>query len=141
MNVRMKVYVCRYVCMYVRYVGTYVCMCTLSVVPLQDFADSKGKILYGLYAIVVHGGSLHGGHYTACVRQRPLKKSLLKQQPDVSQQTYNAKAAEDGQWYYTSDSHVSGCGFDRVKGSQAYLLFYELLPVKSCIFCLASKPF
>ena len=129
-----------YVCICVLYVRTYVCVYDCMYVHhifviLQDYADSKGKILYGLYAIVVHSGSLNGGHYTACVRQRPLRKNLSKQQqPDVSQQTYNAKAAEDGQWYYTSDSHISGCGFDSVKNSQAYLLFYELLPVKSCIF-------
>ena len=98
------------------------------VASLQDFADSKGKILYGLYGVVVHGGSLHGGHYTACVRQRPSRKNLSKQ-PEVCQETYDAKAAEDGQWYHTSDSHVSTSRFDGVKGCQAYLLFYEMLPV------------
>ena len=86
---------------------------------------------------MVHSGSLHGGHYTACVRQRPIRKNLSKQ-PDVGQQTYDEKAAEDGQWYYTSDSHVSTSGFDAVKGCQAYLLFYEMLPVSyimHILFC------
>ena len=83
---------------------------------------------------MVHGGSLHGGHYTARVRQRPLKKSLSAQSTvtiSVDQQTYDATAAEEGKWYYTSDSHVSPCGFDEVKRCQAYLLFYEMLPVTS----------
>ena len=44
-------------------------------------------------------------------------------------QTYNAKAAEEGQWYHTSDSHVSPTRFDQVEDCQAYLLFYEMLPV------------
>ena len=98
---------------------------------IQDFGDSKGQILYGLYGVVVHGGSLHGGHYTACVRQRPLKKSLSTQPTTVTaeHQTYNAKAAEEGQWHYISDAHVSPTTFDQVEGCQAYLLFYEMLPV------------
>ena len=86
--------------------------------------------MYGLYGVVVHDGSLGGGHYTAYVRQRPLKKTLSGQHTvSVDQQTYDVKAAEDGKWYYTSDAHVSPTGFDQVKRCQAYLLFYEMLPV------------
>ena len=81
---------------------------------------------------MVHGGSLHGGHYTAYVRQRPLKKSLSgKFTISSDQQTYDARAAEDGQWYYTSDSLVSPTGYGQVESCQAYLLFYEMLPVTS----------
>ena len=81
---------------------------------------------------MVHGGSLHGGHYTACVRQRPLKKCLSGNFTiSADQQTYDVKAAEEGQWYYTSDSHVSPTGYGQVESSQAYLLFYEMLPVTS----------
>lgn len=34
-----------------------------------------------------------------------------------------------GQWYHISDSHVSAVSENRVLGSQAYLLFYERLPL------------
>ena len=92
-------------------------------------ADKESKILYGLYAVVVHGGSLHGGHYTACVRRRPTTHEQTQVTKDNSWK-YDERAAHQGEWYYTSDSHVSSqCDFSRVAGSQAYLLFYELLPI------------
>jgi len=92
-------------------------------------ADKDNKILYGLYAVVVHGGSLHGGHYTACVRRRrPVHEQV--QTPKGHSWRYDEGAAHQGQWYYTSDSHVSSQrDFSSIASSQAYLLFYELLPV------------
>ena len=94
--------------------------------------------MYGLYAVVVHSGSLHGGHYTAYVRQRPIQvadQSLVNQinQPVNAaydlKRVYDVKAADEGEWYYTSDSHVSRCRFSEVQRCQAYLLFYEMLPL------------
>lgn len=38
-------------------------------------------------------------------------------------------SAAGGQWYYTSDSHVKMVAPEEVKKSQAYLLFYEQLPM------------
>jgi len=92
-------------------------------------ADKENKILYGLYAVVVHGGSLHGGHYTAYVRRRrPVYEQM--QVPKRDSWKYDEGAATKGEWHYTSDSHVSSqCDFSSVAGSQAYLLFYELLPI------------
>ena len=91
--------------------------------------------MYGLYAVVVHGGSLHGGHYTAYVKRRRLIKdhsALLNYSTDPIQNSfrkYNSKAAEEGKWFYTSDSHTSGSPKEQVQGCQAYLLFYERLPM------------
>ena len=93
--------------------------------------------MYGLYAVVVHSGSLHGGHYTAFVRQRPVR---LEQSAanDIAQpvnaaydqkRVYDTRTANNGEWYYTSDSHVSRCRFSEVQKCQAYLLFYEMLPL------------
>ena len=97
----------------------------------------NGKILYGLYAVVVHSGSLHGGHYTAYVRQRPVQtdQSVANRIAHPvnaaydQKRVYDVKAADDGEWYYTSDSHVSRCRFSEVQRCQAYLLFYEMLPL------------
>ena len=36
----------------------------------QSERDSKGQMLYSLYGIVEHSGSMHGGHYIAYVRVR-----------------------------------------------------------------------
>ena len=92
-------------------------------------ADKQNKILYGLYAVVVHGGSLHGGHYTAYVRRRPPVHEQV-QTPNGNSWRYDERAALQGEWYYTSDSHVSSqYNFESVARSQAYLLFYERLPV------------
>ena len=93
--------------------------------------------MYGLYAVVVHSGSLQGGHYTAYVRQRPVltDQSVANQIAHPvnaaydQKRVYDVKAADDGEWYYTSDSHVSRCQFSEVQRCQAYLLFYEMLPL------------
>ena len=92
-------------------------------------ADKENKILYGLYAVVVHGGSLHGGHYTANVRRRqPVHEQV--QTPKGDSWKYDERAAHQGDWYHISDSYVSSRStFSSVVGSQAYLLFYELLPI------------
>lgn len=97
----------------------------------------NNKILYGLYAVVVHSGSLHGGHYTAYVRQRPVQldqtgANQMAQPVNATydrKRVYDVKAADNGEWYYTSDSHVSRCRFSEVQRCQAYLLFYEMLPL------------
>lgn len=36
----------------------------------KDLFDTNGQLLYSLYGVVVHGGGMHGGHYTAFVRER-----------------------------------------------------------------------
>ena len=58
-------------------------------------------IWYELSSVVVHGGSLSGGHYTAYVRH-------------------------DGQWFFVSDSTVKEASFERdVCRAEAYMLFYD----------------
>jgi len=37
---------------------------------LQEFVDADSRILYNLYGIVEHSGSMSRGHYTAFVKQR-----------------------------------------------------------------------
>ncbi|XP_075058930.1 ubiquitin carboxyl-terminal hydrolase 45 isoform X2 [Mixophyes fleayi] len=78
-------------------------------------------VLYSLYGIVEHSGSMREGHYVAYVKIRiPSKKTCQ-----------NITVLKDGaessssQWVYVSDTHVQMVSESRVPSSQAYLLFYE----------------
>ena len=92
--------------------------------------------MYGLYAVVVHSGrTLHGGHYTAYVKtQRPTeeKKAGGNFKNGRIKQKYDTGYCEKGQWYFTSDTTVMKCSFGDVKRSEAYMLFYERLPLTNC---------
>ena len=68
---------------------------------IQDNSSIK-PILYDLYAVSNHYGSLHGGHYTA---------SCLN--------------ALSNKWYEFNDSSVGGVSGSEVVSSSAYLLFYR----------------
>ncbi|KAL8186294.1 UNVERIFIED_CONTAM: Ubiquitin carboxyl-terminal hydrolase 45 [Gekko kuhli] len=86
-----------------------------------------GKVLYTLYGIVEHSGSMRGGHYAAYVKVRAQSKKLLdhissnKNVPGLKESV----GASVGQWVYVSDTHVQVVPESRVLHSQAYLLFYE----------------
>uniref|UniRef100_A0A8C6MJ48 Ubiquitin carboxyl-terminal hydrolase n=1 Tax=Nothobranchius furzeri TaxID=105023 RepID=A0A8C6MJ48_NOTFU len=73
------------------------------------------RVLYSLYGIVEHSGSMRGGHYTAYVKVRKPSASCLTSTPS-------------GQWVYVSDTTVQTVPESRVLNSQAYLLFYEEMP-------------
>ncbi|XP_076133390.1 ubiquitin carboxyl-terminal hydrolase 21 [Alosa pseudoharengus] len=60
-----------------------------------------GPVLYNLYAVCYHSGTVNMGHYTACCRD------------------------EDGWWYY-NDSSVQQVPDNQLQSSQAYVLFYQL---------------
>uniref|UniRef100_A0A672LCV0 Ubiquitin carboxyl-terminal hydrolase n=1 Tax=Sinocyclocheilus grahami TaxID=75366 RepID=A0A672LCV0_SINGR len=87
---------------------------------------SGERVLYSLYGIVEHSGSMRGGHYAAYVKVRtPQRKPELqfrKTMPDEE-----ASFAPQGQWVYVSDTSVQTVPESRVLNSQAYLLFYEEL--------------
>uniref|UniRef100_A0A8D0CBD8 Ubiquitin carboxyl-terminal hydrolase n=1 Tax=Salvator merianae TaxID=96440 RepID=A0A8D0CBD8_SALMN len=86
-----------------------------------------GKVLYSLYGIVEHSGSMRGGHYAAYVKVRtPSKKPLehISNNKNI-QGLKEPLGATVGQWVYVSDTHVQAVSESRVLNSQAYLLFYE----------------
>uniref|UniRef100_A0A8C1J9K6 ubiquitinyl hydrolase 1 n=1 Tax=Cyprinus carpio TaxID=7962 RepID=A0A8C1J9K6_CYPCA len=60
-----------------------------------------GPVLYDLYAVCNHSGTVNMGHYTAACRE------------------------EEG-WCYYSDSCVGEITEEKLQSSQAYVLFYEL---------------
>ena len=69
--------------------------------------NSAGQLLYALYGMVVHSGTMDGGHYVAYIR--------------------DGIHSDKAKWYCANDSHVSSVSIETVLNSQAYILFYELL--------------
>nr|XP_025858650.1 ubiquitin carboxyl-terminal hydrolase 45 [Vulpes vulpes] len=85
------------------------------------------KVLYGLYGIVEHSGSMRGGHYTAYVKVRTPSRKLLEHITDEK----NVPGLKEpdgesaGQWVHVSDTYVQVVPESRALSAQAYLLFYE----------------
>ena len=96
----------------------------------QTYGDKDKKILYGLYAVVVHQGtSLHCGHYIAYVREQLINKPALHDQHHVEDwREYKANYGRDRKWYFASDTYTRECQYEDVRKCEAYMLFYELLP-------------
>lgn len=83
------------------------------------------RVLYSLYGIVEHSGSMRGGHYTAYVKVRaPQKKTEHHRNLSGAREP---SCSSQGQWVYVSDTTVQTVPESRVLNSQAYLLFYEEL--------------
>uniref|UniRef100_A0A8C1AQ23 Ubiquitin carboxyl-terminal hydrolase n=1 Tax=Cyprinus carpio carpio TaxID=630221 RepID=A0A8C1AQ23_CYPCA len=85
---------------------------------------SGERVLYSLYGIVEHSGSMRGGHYAAYVKVRPPQR---KPEQRKSANATEASSVPQGQWVYVSDTNVQTVPESRVLNSQAYLLFYEEL--------------
>lgn len=73
-------------------------------------ASENEPVMYSLCGVVVHSGSLGGGHYTAYIRV-----------PSGS----STNESDEGRWVYTSDTMTRHVEWDEVKRAQAYILFYE----------------
>ncbi|NXI50734.1 UBP45 hydrolase, partial [Chloroceryle aenea] len=87
------------------------------------------RVLYSLYGIVEHSGSMRGGHYAAYVKVRGHSRKLLEHLSATKNVLglKDAVGASGGQWVYVSDAHVQMVPESRVLSAQAYLLFYERL--------------
>ncbi|NXF37030.1 UBP45 hydrolase, partial [Nyctibius bracteatus] len=99
--------------------------CSASCKNVTDGA----RVLYSLYGIVEHSGSMRGGHYAAYVKVRTPSKKLLEHISTTKNVLglKEAMGASGGQWVYVSDAHVQVVPESRVLNAQAYLLFYERL--------------
>lgn len=85
---------------------------------LPTFEHGQTRVLYSLYGVVEHSGSIHGGHYVAYIKVRPQLDEnsyrwqfLPKNQKNkiVEQTMLGAQADPEipsGKWYYISDSYV-----------------------------------
>ncbi|KAJ8411996.1 hypothetical protein AAFF_G00142630 [Aldrovandia affinis] len=65
-----------------------------------SLGDSAGPVLYNLYAVCNHSGTVNMGHYTAyCL--------------------------EESGWYCYNDSRVTPISESHLQSNQAYVLFYQ----------------
>uniref|UniRef100_A0A673C650 Ubiquitin carboxyl-terminal hydrolase n=1 Tax=Sphaeramia orbicularis TaxID=375764 RepID=A0A673C650_9TELE len=90
-------------------------------IKCKHATEGDDKILYSLYGIVEHSGTMRSGHYTAYVKARPQVPASLS----------NGVGAEGdaepprGSWFHISDTSVQPVSESKVQSCQAYLLFYE----------------
>uniref|UniRef100_A0A8C1WJF1 Ubiquitin carboxyl-terminal hydrolase n=1 Tax=Cyprinus carpio TaxID=7962 RepID=A0A8C1WJF1_CYPCA len=77
------------------------------------------RVLYSLYGIVEHSGTMRSGHYTAYVKSRPSTCNYVQNGLDAGCEYLK------GSWFHISDSSVHPVPEAKVQSSQAYLLFYE----------------
>ncbi|XP_023561935.1 ubiquitin carboxyl-terminal hydrolase 45-like [Octodon degus] len=104
---------------------------TLDLAPFCSAACKNvsvgDEVLYDLYGIVEHSGSMRGGHYTAYVKVRQPSRTLLehitgkKSIPGLKE----PDSESEGQWVHISDTYVQVVPESRALCAQAYLLFYE----------------
>ncbi|XP_016414513.1 ubiquitin carboxyl-terminal hydrolase 16-like isoform X2 [Sinocyclocheilus rhinocerous] len=83
--------------------------------------EGEMRVLYSLYGIVEHSGTMRSGHYTAYVKSRPSTRNYVENRLDAG---CHAEASK-GSWFHISDSSFHPVPEAKVQSSQAYLLFYE----------------
>lgn len=83
--------------------------------------EGHSQLLYNLYGIVEHSGTMRSGHYTAYVKVRP--RCAQSQTNGLSAQ--GDTEAPRGSWFHISDTSVQSVTESKVQSCQAYLLFYE----------------
>ncbi|XP_026957478.1 ubiquitin carboxyl-terminal hydrolase 16 isoform X6 [Sagmatias obliquidens] len=91
----------------------------------QNVAEENTTVLYSLYGVVEHSGTMRSGHYTAYAKARSANSHLcnLVLHGDILQDF--EMDSTKGQWFHISDTHVQAVPTTKVLNSQAYLLFYE----------------
>uniref|UniRef100_A0A8D0VYX5 Ubiquitin carboxyl-terminal hydrolase 16 n=1 Tax=Sus scrofa TaxID=9823 RepID=A0A8D0VYX5_PIG len=96
--------------------------CTLKC---KNVAEENTRVLYSLYGVVEHSGTMRSGHYTAYAKARTANSHLsnLVLHGDIPQD-FEMESTK-GQWFHISDTHVQAVPTTKVLNSQAYLLFYE----------------
>ncbi|XP_008265381.2 ubiquitin carboxyl-terminal hydrolase 16 isoform X1 [Oryctolagus cuniculus] len=96
--------------------------CTLKC---KNVAEENTRVLYSLYGVVEHSGTMRSGHYTAYAKARTANSHLsnLVLHGDIPQGL--EMQSTKGQWFHISDTHVQAVPTTKVLNSQAYLLFYE----------------
>ncbi|XP_060929014.1 ubiquitin carboxyl-terminal hydrolase 16 [Limanda limanda] len=97
-------------------------LASFCVVKCKNVKEGQTRILYSLYGIVEHSGTMRGGHYTGYVKVRP-------EGPKCTSNGHALDAGDvepaKGSWFYVSDTSVQPASESKVQSCQAYLLFYE----------------
>jgi ubiquitin carboxyl-terminal hydrolase 16/45 len=119
---------------------------------VQKIAPGQQRIVYSLYGVIEHSGTMRGGHYTAYVKVREPNPDTarhlqtltpgqltLERQVDTLRALRNRIAVEEstdgdanrnfataGRWFNISDSSVNEVhNVANVLRCEAYILFYE----------------
>lgn len=87
----------------------------------KGVSEGGSQVLYSLYGIVEHSGTMRSGHYTAYVKARPFCLSTTHNGVG----THGEPEPVKGAWFHVSDSSVQPVTESKVQSCQAYLLFYE----------------
>ncbi|XP_001373230.2 ubiquitin carboxyl-terminal hydrolase 16 isoform X2 [Monodelphis domestica] len=94
-------------------------------IKCKNVAEGNTKVLYSLYGVVEHSGTMRWGHYTAYVKTRTSNSHLYNLVLDGTSPQEFENESTKGQWFHISDTHVQAVPASKVLNSQAYLLFYE----------------
>ncbi|XP_048397018.1 ubiquitin carboxyl-terminal hydrolase 16 [Stegostoma tigrinum] len=91
----------------------------------KNVAENCTDVLYSLYGVVEHSGTMRSGHYTAYVKVRTPSSCLTEYA--MTRCTLSEFKGESpiGNWFHISDTRVQGVPETKVLSAQAYLLFYE----------------
>ncbi|XP_059188047.1 ubiquitin carboxyl-terminal hydrolase 16 [Centropristis striata] len=96
-------------------------LASFCAIKCKNLTEGDTQILYSLYGIVEHSGTMRSGHYTAYVKARP-------EFPKASSNGFAAEGHAEppgGSWFHISDTSVQPVSESKVQSCQAYLLFYE----------------
>ncbi|XP_069017313.1 ubiquitin carboxyl-terminal hydrolase 16 [Embiotoca jacksoni] len=96
-------------------------LASFCAVKCKNMTEGGPQILYSLYGIVEHSGTMRSGHYTAYVKVRA-------ESPKPSSNGLSAEGDAEpprGSWFHISDTSVQPVSENKVQSCQAYLLFYE----------------
>ncbi|XP_034459317.1 ubiquitin carboxyl-terminal hydrolase 16 isoform X3 [Hippoglossus hippoglossus] len=96
-------------------------LASFCVVKCKNVTEGETQILYSLYGIVEHSGTMRSGHYTGYVKVRPEGPKSTSNGHALDGDAEPAK----GSWFYVSDTSVQPVSESKVQSCQAYLLFYE----------------
>lgn len=94
-------------------------------VKCKNIRDGDCRLLYALYGVIEHSGTMRSGHYTAYVKSRTPNPNLSELVVRGILPEASTTEPIRGHWYHISDSHVQAVPLSKVLTSQAYLLFYE----------------
>ena len=108
------------------------------VAELRGKYFQSGPFVYELYAVMLHSGGAHGGHYSAYVKDTEAVD--LAEFADRTQQEINQ--IKEDRWYHFNDSYVKkisitdlpdAFGRKSINAAQAnaYMLMYRLMDDES----------